>query len=658
MGQQRIRQLQRQAATPTAAPPAQKPFSWQRPFPVPEQNTVTSAPQPIPDLQARLEILRRANPDWSKVKASSNPAKAVQAKLTVGAPNDQYEQEADRVADQVMSMPDAATQSPVQREGKHEEDELQAKPLAATITPLVQREAIPEEEDPVQKKASGNADIQREEIPEEEEVLTKPLSSGTLQREEMPEEHEELQMKSLGTTDLQREEMPEEHEELQMKSLGTADLQRTARPEDDESLQPKSFPTPDTPHPIPSLETQLSNSQGSGSPLPNDVRSFMEPRFGADFSQVRVHTGSEAVQMNRDLNAQAFTHKQDVYFGAGKTPAKDSLTAHELTHVVQQAGGDSIYRQEVSSSEAEQEKQRIQELKGNYNQAVTNKDWHATAVLLNAFNEEDIRNKLQKLKSRYGAETIKSIHQCAVDDSSVGSQSQVALITDWFLSTFSTKTPETLPSIGSSNSDSEASEIVHTALDVLGLIPVVGEFADGANVCIYALEGDWLNAGISAAAMIPVLGAGAILAKGVVKIETATVKRVGKKGIKAAIKAGKKAGKKEAANIVKSSKGVKTHLHHLFPQEFFEDFRKLGIDVDDFVMELRVEEHIGKEGVHLKGDYNGRWQDFFDEAENSGRKLTKKDAENYLTEILNDLGLAGRPIGSVKTGEINTTGVR
>ena len=65
----------------------------------------------------------------------------------------------------------------------------------------------------------------------------------------------------------------------------------------------------------------------------------MESRFEADFSQVRVHTGGEAVQMNRDLNAQAFTRKQDVYFGAGKAPGKNALTAHELTHVVQQTGG-------------------------------------------------------------------------------------------------------------------------------------------------------------------------------------------------------------------------------------------------------------------------------------------------------------------------------
>jgi hypothetical protein len=64
----------------------------------------------------------------------------------------------------------------------------------------------------------------------------------------------------------------------------------------------------------------------------------MEPRFGADFSAVRVHTGSDAVQMNRELGAQAFAHGSDVYFGAGKSPGNNELTAHELTHVVQQTG--------------------------------------------------------------------------------------------------------------------------------------------------------------------------------------------------------------------------------------------------------------------------------------------------------------------------------
>ncbi len=64
----------------------------------------------------------------------------------------------------------------------------------------------------------------------------------------------------------------------------------------------------------------------------------MEPRFGVDFSHVRVHTGSNAIQMNRDVGAQAFTHGSDIYYGAGSSPTNLELTAHELTHVVQQTG--------------------------------------------------------------------------------------------------------------------------------------------------------------------------------------------------------------------------------------------------------------------------------------------------------------------------------
>jgi len=45
--------------------------------------------------------------------------------------------------------------------------------------------------------------------------------------------------------------------------------------------------------------------------------------------------------MNKELGAQAFAHGSDIYYGAGKLPAKDELTAHELTHVVQQTGASS-----------------------------------------------------------------------------------------------------------------------------------------------------------------------------------------------------------------------------------------------------------------------------------------------------------------------------
>ena len=90
------------------------------------------------------------------------------------------------------------------------------------------------------------------------------------------------------------------------------------------------------------LEGRLASQRGRGQPLPGEVRAFMEPRFGAYFGDVRVHTDAEAAQLSRDLHAQAFTHGRDVYFGAGRyapeTDAGKRLLAHELTHVVQQGG--------------------------------------------------------------------------------------------------------------------------------------------------------------------------------------------------------------------------------------------------------------------------------------------------------------------------------
>ncbi len=86
----------------------------------------------------------------------------------------------------------------------------------------------------------------------------------------------------------------------------------------------------------PNLESRLASTQGGGSPLPEDVLSFMELRFGADFSSVRVHTDSSAVQMNQELGAKAFAVGNRIYYGAGYSPGKDELTAHELTHTIQQ----------------------------------------------------------------------------------------------------------------------------------------------------------------------------------------------------------------------------------------------------------------------------------------------------------------------------------
>ncbi|MDC8005369.1 DUF4157 domain-containing protein [Aureisphaera galaxeae] len=96
------------------------------------------------------------------------------------------------------------------------------------------------------------------------------------------------------------------------------------------------------------ISQQIQNSKGSGSMMDRGTRSFMESRFGSDFSGVRIHTGSEAIQMSKSLHAQAFTVGNDIYFNQGKyNPSSASgkhLLAHELTHTIQQKGAQSIQR--------------------------------------------------------------------------------------------------------------------------------------------------------------------------------------------------------------------------------------------------------------------------------------------------------------------------
>jgi hypothetical protein len=89
-----------------------------------------------------------------------------------------------------------------------------------------------------------------------------------------------------------------------------------------------------------SIENRLSTSRGRGSALPEDTRRNMESFMGADFSEVKIHTDSNAVQMSKDLHAQAFTNGSDIYFNSGKFDTSSTkgqhLLAHELTHTVQQ----------------------------------------------------------------------------------------------------------------------------------------------------------------------------------------------------------------------------------------------------------------------------------------------------------------------------------
>lgn len=101
------------------------------------------------------------------------------------------------------------------------------------------------------------------------------------------------------------------------------------------------------------LAAEIAQSQGAGSPLPAGVRRLMEPRFGADFSKVRIHTGDRAAQLSRQVSAQAFTVGNQIFFGKNQfrpdTPEGQELIAHELTHTLQQGAvqqGPAVQRRE------------------------------------------------------------------------------------------------------------------------------------------------------------------------------------------------------------------------------------------------------------------------------------------------------------------------
>lgn len=126
---------------------------------------------------------------------------------------------------------------------------------------------------------------------------------------------------------LQRQ-TPEEEDDLRRK------------PAEEEELSRVEGCGGETSEVTPSIESRIDSLRGSGAALPDASRSFFGPRFGHDFGSVRVHSGAQAAELARAVNARAFTVGANIFFGAGQyVPASDTgraLLAHELTHVVQQ----------------------------------------------------------------------------------------------------------------------------------------------------------------------------------------------------------------------------------------------------------------------------------------------------------------------------------
>jgi hypothetical protein len=200
-------------------------------------------------------------------------------------PNWRAQREADQVAEQVMRMPEPnAVQTP------------SPGPLIQTIVHgPVAKTRIGPVDDPLEREADQVADAVVSDRP------LWPIGNATSARP---------QRKCAACV--------EEEETLQTKSTGSE-------------------------RPAEALASVHEVLRSPGQPLDDATRAYFEPRFGQDFSGVRVHTDAGAAQSTRDVNAHAYTVGHNIVFGAGRfetgTPEGRQLLAHELTHVVQQGGG-------------------------------------------------------------------------------------------------------------------------------------------------------------------------------------------------------------------------------------------------------------------------------------------------------------------------------
>jgi len=340
----------------------------------------------------------------------------IQPKLSVSHPEDAQEKEADQMAHKVMTMPETApvAAAPDQKEEvnrKEEEKEVQrsadekkeeqVQKMEMPALQMKEEEEVQREEDKeISRKEEDKKEetVQRTEEKKEEKVQTKLFTSASNNSSS-----HFVQTKCAGCDD-------EKKVDRKAHTLPLSyTVQRSARGPPSGEQESGSF------------EQNLQSTRGVGSPLPGETRSFMENRFSADFSGVRIHTNDTSVQMNREINAQAFTYGNDIHFNSGKySPSSTegkTLLAHELTHTIQQGasahvaspvtastGGSAVSTKLISR------KKSIQRSAGNLAAAVGFAKGEQGKVIANKEGADGMRFGWQQLmeyfKTTLGAEKI------------------------------------------------------------------------------------------------------------------------------------------------------------------------------------------------------------------------------------------------------------
>jgi hypothetical protein len=268
----------------------------------------------------------------------------VQKKLTTGTVGDKYETEADNVADKVVNK--RKTGGLLQ---SRSEEAIQQKPISETIS-TVQKQDLAQEK-PLQKKGKEKEEdkkVQKKSDKEEDKKVQKKgekEEDKKVQKKSDKEEDKKVQKKGEKEEDkkVQKKSDKEEDKKVQKKCADCEGEDKKAQKKDKkEEEKPVQAKLNESNSVNEGVESDLNSSKGGGNAMDKNTKQEMESGFGANFSNVNIHTDSKAVEMSEQLGAQAFTHGNDVYFNKGKynPDSKEGkhLLAHELTHTIQQTG--------------------------------------------------------------------------------------------------------------------------------------------------------------------------------------------------------------------------------------------------------------------------------------------------------------------------------
>lgn len=239
--------------------------------------------------------------------------------LTIGAPNDAFEHEAERVADAVMRS------SPMPADAHHRaRGALAAAPASVTTDPAAASTATVQRAGDAAHDAVVEAQVDRS--------TASPLQRRCTECERELADAPSRPAPRGGEHLLQRvcESCQEEVGDVVQRAVVSA-------------------PRGSGPRVAPTLADALAGARARGGrPLAEGPRNLLEPRFGRSFEQVRIHADASAAQLADHVSAKAFTVGRDVFFGPGQyrpeTPGGLRLLAHELVHTVQQEGGGRVQR--------------------------------------------------------------------------------------------------------------------------------------------------------------------------------------------------------------------------------------------------------------------------------------------------------------------------